>query len=565
MRKLSLLLLVIFILSICMACAQNNTEGEDMDTKAREFIQYYEAKVSPVFKEAGIAYWNASISGKDEDYDIYARYSLELDTIHSNKEDFEKIKMFKESGQLNDPIIKRSIDVIYNSYLPKQIDKDLLKQIVDAETETEKTFSTFRGKIDGKEVTNNEIYEILASSDDVVLRQKAWEASKQVANEVAPKLINLVKLRNKAAQQLGYDNYYSMMLEAREINQDELYEVFDKLAVLTDEPFKKLKDKMDTALAKKHHIEKEEVMVWDYADPYFQSAPNISETVELDEFFKGKNNIEIVTKFYEGIGLPIDGILKRSSLYEAPGKQPHAYCTHIDKSGDVRMLLNMKDNEQWTGTLLHESGHAVYDENLDMTLTWTLRDPAHILTTEAIAMMMERGTKNAYWLNKMGLLPEDRIDEVNEILAENQKLGMLIFARWSQVMARFEKALYENPDQDLNNLWWDLKGRYQFVKQPEGRDNADWSAKIHFTIAPVYYHNYLLGEMFASQLMYKIGNDVLKVSDWKEVDFVNKPEAGAWLKENVFKPSAKYYWNDMIEKATGERLNPQYYAEQFVK
>jgi peptidyl-dipeptidase A len=30
-------------------------------------------------------------------------------------------------------------------------------------------------------------------------------------------------------------------------------------------------------------------------------------------------------------------------------------------------------------------------------------------------------------------------------------------------------------------------------------------------------------------------------------------------------PGAKFYWNDMIEKATGEKLTAKYYARQFVR
>ncbi len=36
------------------------------------------------------------------------------------------------------------------------------------------------------------------------------------------------------------------------------------------------------------------------------------------------------------------------------------------------------------------------------------------------------------------------------------------------------------------------------------------------------------------------------------------------MKEKIFMPGARYYWNDMIEKATGEKLTAKYYAEQFV-
>ena len=45
---------------------------------------------------------------------------------------------------------------------------------------------------------------------------------------------------------------------------------------------------------------------------------------------------------------------------------------------------------------------------------------------------------------------------------------LLIFSRWCQVMLRFEKAMYENPDQDLNKLWWDLVEKYQLREAARG-------------------------------------------------------------------------------------------------
>ena len=53
--------------------------------------------------------------------------------------------------------------------------------------------------------------------------------------------------------------------------------------------------------------------------------------------------------FYAGIGLPIDDVLARSDLYEKTGKSPHAFCTDIDREGDVRVLANIVPNEYWMG------------------------------------------------------------------------------------------------------------------------------------------------------------------------------------------------------------------------
>jgi len=141
----------------------------------------------------------------------------------------------------------------------------------------------------------------------------------------------------------------------------------------------------------------------------------------------------------------------------------------------------------------------------------------------------------------------------------------LVFSRWAQVMYRFEKSMYADPEQDLNKLWWDLVGEYQLLRRPEGRDEPDWATKIHVALFPCYYHNYLLGELLASQLYYYIVEHILKSEDYKFQSFANNKPIGDYLKTRVFSVGSKYYWNTMIEKATGEKLTPRYYARQFVE
>jgi len=125
--------------------------------------------------------------------------------------------------------------------------------------------------------------------------------------------------------------------------------------------------------------------------------------------------------------------------------------------------------------------------------------------------------------------------------------------------------MYEDPDRDLNKLWWDLVEKYQLLKRPEGRNQPDWASKIHIALYPCYYHNYLMGELLASQLSYYVAKNYYNTEDLNNVGFTNNPEVGKYMVEKVFKPGMKYEWNDMIEKATGEKLTAKYYAKQFVR
>lgn len=131
-------------------------------------------------------------------------------------------------------------------------------------------------------------------------------------------------------------------------------------------------------------------------------------------------------------------------------------------------------------------------------------------------------------------------------------------------MVRFERALYENPDQNLNKLWWDLVEKYQGLTCPEGRDEPDWASKIHIADTPVYYHNYLIAELLASQLTETIGRKVLNSDDPFNADFAADPRIGKFLVDNIFHAGSRYPWNEMIERATGEKLTSVYYARQFI-
>jgi len=275
---------------------------------------------------------------------------------------------------------------------------------------------------------------------------------------------------------------------------------------------------------------------------------------------------ELARRFFEQIGLPIDEVLSRSDLDEREKKYPHAYSTDIDRRGDVRVMANLKNDEYSMDTMLHEMGHAVYSQNIDPALPFLLRTEAHTLTTEAVAMFFGRLARNARWLHDLGVLTSKERAEIEPISRKSQRLAALVLARWCQVMFRFERELYKNPDQDLNTLWWDLVETYQYVHRPEGREAAaDWAAKIHLASYPVYYHNYMLGEMLASQLHAYLTRRVLPVSRGREVAPVNHPEVGRYLKEKLFRPGARYRWDELIRRATGEPLEARYFVEQFVK
>lgn len=556
--------MMVAVLSVAMMFSCTRQAEDTNEKKLDDFIDEHVKRVKPLQREAALVYWEAATTGDAGAYDRSSELELKIRRIYSHPDDFAYLKGLKESEAIESPLLSRQLQVLYNAYLANQIEASLLKQIVELGTEIEKNFSTFRGTIDGQKVTTNEIKEILKRGTSSDKRKQAWLASKQVGPVVSDDLIRLIKLRNQAARKLGFDNFHTLALTTGEQDVNELDEIFNELYKLTNEPFARVKGELDRILGEIYGVPADELMPWHYHDPFFQETPMVYE-LDLDGYYKDEDVKALAQQFYAGIGMPVDSILARSDLYEREGKNPHAFCTDIDREGDVRILCNLKNNETWMETILHELGHGVYDLYHDAEVPYLLREPAHIFTTEAVAMFFGRLSRNPAWMQAMLGLSEAQRADIERVSDKYAQLKQLIFARWAMVMYSFEKALYARPDQDLNTLWWDMVEKYQMVTRPPGRDEPDWAAKIHFSIAPCYYHNYVLGELLASQFHNTLVHNVLKLDSDKDVGYINQEAVGRFFSDRVFRVGNQHPWNEMIKGATGEHLTAKYFVAQFVK
>jgi len=554
MKRLILYLMV--IVTMFWSCT---SKQEKMENRMRDFISAYEAEIIPLFKEANLANWEANVNGTDEAWARNEKASIAYISYFTDKEAFAELKELKESELVKEPLLARQLELIYNMYLQGQIDTSLISQQVKMETEINKKYGNFRATVNGKQLSDNEIEGILHSSTNSAELQTAWEGHKLIGPVVADDIIKLVKHRNKIAQQLGFGNYHQMSLELSGQKPEEVTKIFDELDSLTRNNFIQLKGDIDAYFSKRYRIPVADLKPWHYQNRYFQEAPEIY-PVNFDKYYQDKDPAQLAARYYASLGLPVDAILAKSDLYEKPGKNQHAFSTDIDRAGDVRTLDNIKPDANWMNTILHELGHGVYQYYNDMSLPFTLRDAAHTFTTEAIANYFGRLATNPAWMNNMGIIDEKEMNSIADDSFRALRLQQLVFSRWAQVMYRFEKSMYENPDQDLNQLWWDIVEKYQMVKEPEGRDMPDWASKIHIALYPCYYHNYLLGELLASQFNNYVTTNVVKGNTEADMKAM-----GEYFKTNVFMPGARYQWNEMIEKATGEKLTAKYYAMQFVK
>jgi peptidyl-dipeptidase A len=524
------------------------------------YVQRHEAAIAPLYKDYGLKSWNLSLAGTNTQFESALVEAKERYLkVYNNKEEFQQLREWKAVAPPLDELTARQFKLIYDAFVPNQIEPDVLRNIVERETQIENLFNTFRSNFEGGKASDNQLREILRTERNIERRRAAWEATKQVGHEVAPQLLELISIRNREARKFGYENYYSMMFELQELDEKWVFSLFDRLEQLSERAFGEMKTELDATLKEKYGINSTETFPWLYSDPFFQEFPTAGSTESLDDVFKDAD-IEALTRgHYQSIGLDIDDLLQRADLYEREGKSQHAFCMDVDREGDVRVLCNIRKNERWMSTMLHEFGHAVYDKYSDRTLPFLLRGPAHTLTTEAIAMLNGRMSKNPEWLTRIAGMRPDDANRIGATALKTLRSEMLIFLRWAITLVRFERELYRNTGQNLNRLWWEYVERYQKVTPPPNRDQADWASKNHLATSPVYYQNYVLGELMASQLLHYIHSNVVKAES-----YAGNASVGSYLVEKVFKPGARYDWNTMLKRATGENLNPAHFIAQFV-
>lgn len=526
-------------------------------TKQHPFEQFLDTFVPIIArksKQLNKVTWILETTGSPDAVDLRADLDTELRLLCSDVATYEKLIAWDRDPAIQDPLLKRQLNVLIRTFKQNLVPKELLQEIAQAEAKLAQSYSQFRAEVGGKRLSENDIREILKRELDPAKRKEAWEASKQIGVVLAPQILSLVVLRNEAAKALDYSEYFSLQLHLQEVDEKWLAQTLDDLTRRSDAAYNGMLCTLERELAKKYRVSIEELGPWAWNDPFCQEDP--LDAGDLDELVKEMNISDANIAFYDRMGFDVKSILARSDMEERPGKNQHAFCMHIDRNGDIRTLNNVRPSMQWLETVLHELGHSVYELGLEQSLPWLLREPPHMIPTEAMALFAGR---QAYRYDALSILMG--ASQKNEALMrkgeESLRRRQLIFSRWVLAMTAFERELYKRPNQDLNALWWEMVAKYQRIRMPNHRQHAhDWATKYHIGLAPVYYFSYLLGEMFAStmeeQLLQFTGSQ-----------HVASEKSGQFLREKLFSPGNRMSWSSLIEHVTGKPLNADAWIRQF--
>jgi peptidyl-dipeptidase A len=521
-----------------------------VDAGAATFLKRYEEHVRPLGVGHGRAYWRFACTGEPEAHETVRKIEEQLSDVHADARVHAAVEGWLEAGS-DDPLVLRQLRVLLPDYRKAQVNEALRKRVITLSLDLEEAFSLHRAEIDGEPHSSNELDRVLLSERDDRRRRQAWEATRAIGGLVRERVIEVAELRNEQARQLGFDDYYLLALDDEEMDETLLAGLLTELREGTDEAWGRLKEQLDAEQGEQRRKAPSELQPWDYADRFFQSVPRGDPTTSTDAWFDPERICRLATDFYAGLGLPVADLLAASDMHPRDGKHPHAFCIGIDIPQEVRILCNLDATSRWMETTLHELGHALYNAHVDPELPWLLRESAHTFVTEAVAMYFGRLVRDPAWLTDVAGVPADRAEMAGARVAESQ----LVFARWALVVHAFEWALYADPGADLRSTWWRLVEDVQGLKRPDGWQGDDWASKVHIACYPVYYQNYLLGEMLASQL----GSAIAERTGGQ---LVGRPEVGALFKD-LFADGLSLRWDEAVRKHTGSPLSAEHWLGDF--
>lgn len=517
-----------------------------------QFLDSFIPQVTTKCRQLNKVSWVVETTGSSDAADVKCELETDVKQLFGDKSMYEKLMAWDRDSSLQDPLIKRQLNVLIREVKQNLMPLELAKEISQKEAELLCMYANFRPMMNGKALSENDIREILKKENDRSIREKAWEASKEIGEILAPRILTLANLRNQVAKNLGYTDYFEMQLDVREVSESWLFRFLSEFAFVSEAVHTRVLEEVEQYQCQTYRVTKEELGPWAWSEPFGQEDP--IDTSVLDGLVNGIDICKVAIEFYQKMGFDVTSIIKRSDMYERPGKNQHAFCMNIDRDQDVRTLNNIKNSMKWLDTILHELGHAVYESNYDPKLPWLLRKPPHIMLTEGMALLAGR---QAFLPDALASLVGNSQSELIKKAEQSLKRKQIIFSRWALVMTHFEKELYRNPKQDLNQVWWNLVNKYQKIPIPKNREGKkDWAAKYHIAFDPVYYYGYLLGEMFASS----VEEVLLKETG---VRTLTSAKTGDFLRHRLFALGNSLNWSDTVMHTTCQPFHYDAWLRQY--
>jgi len=551
--------------------------------KAEKILQHYiDQKVGLIrnyHMESAVATWDVTVSGNEKDYQKLINIELEFNksnqnisnlfapdhfssitqNVFTNVQDFELLKKLKFSGLITDSLLARQLNVLYQAFMGPQFEPEKYKQLTLNEMKLGQTFSSLKIELDGEKYGFKQLDSIRKNSHDTTTVRQIFVAIQKQGRLVAPNIVQMVKDRNEFAVDFGYSDFYQLALETKDQTPERVKQVLDGIEMKTREPFFEAKRVVDKILAKRFGVSASKLEAWHYNDERTSYLPT-SFTLAMDSLFTNVDPVKKTAAFFEGIGLPIQKVINNSDLVYRPEKSSLTAMVNVDFKNDIRLIAGIQNTYDGMYRMMHLGGHASHYSSISDDIPYLLKTPISVIY-EGLARYFENLASNYDWLKTEVPIDENEQKQIVRVCQHLHHVDRLFRCRRLLAMAEFEREVYQNPEQDLDQLWYNLNLKYLGIRFPTEKNGCFWAANKFSTSMSCSIHNFVLADVFAAQLQHAVEKNVLMKTNGV---YTNNKAVGKYLVDNLYRYGNLLPWEQLIEKATGEPLNSIYLVEELI-
>lgn len=441
---------------------------------------------------------------------------------------------------------------------------------------------------------------IAALMHEKITAPKVGELLKSIKENIAYNSLNKVEKRNVILIERKYNRAVKVPMELveqlarqipiaidawkkakKEVNYSLFKPELDKILDLTKKKAHLLnpdKDPFDVVMEEYEYGMTSEIVTKLFDElkegiiPIIQKCVNSPNQPDVS-LIKRKCPIEVQKEVSEDIAKMVGYDLERGRIDETE----HPFTTgYFD---DVRITTHYyeEDFSDSFYSVLHEAGHAIYDQNLPQKYKYQLvGDSSSYGVHESQSRFIENliGRSREFWefyLSKLKKMTGDVFSDVgldpfvhaiNDVKPSKVRVTADEVTYCLHIIIRFEierDLLAGRITTDQLPSIWNEKYK-QYIGVDIKNDSEGVLQDTHWAGGAFgYFPSYVIGNIYNSQMLVKMAKDLPSYKELvKEGDL--KPIIN-WLIENVHKQSNLYDPLELIKKITGEKINTKYFVQ----
>jgi peptidyl-dipeptidase A len=540
---------------------------------AEDFIAKVEADLVAENEYSNRVSWIAANFITDDTNWLSAKVSAELGAL--------AVARAKQAATFDsvtvDPITRRKLELLKKGLsLPPPDRPGAAEELAGIETRLDTTYSTGKVVYQGREITLDDIEDIMRGSRDPAELKTLWEGWHAVARPMRPDYARMVTLANEGARSLGYAETGVLWRSWYDQPPEEFARTVERLWTQLAPMYRnlqcyaraRLNDKYGDAVQPRRGPIRADLL----GDMWAQSWDNVYDLLApknaalgydltqalVKQSYDAVKLVKTAESFYTSIGFaPLPPTFWTRSLFVRPRDREadcHASAWDLDSKNDLRIKTCLRVNADDFYTAHHELGHNMYQRAYqDQPVLF--QDGANDGFHEAIGDFIGLSSVTPGYLREIGLIDQVPGADADIPYLLRMALQKVAFLPFGYIVDRWRWQVFsgETPPERYNEAWWALRTEYQGVAPPGPRpaDAFDPGAKSHIASNTPYMRYFL-----ATVYQFQFHRAACRIAGWNgplnRCSIYGNKQVGerfqAMLRMGTSRP-----WPEALAAFTGER------------